>query len=137
MYTNKDKIRDIESAFRLCRPVGMTVVCAFSQSGRLSAPPRPPVTSPGTGPVSAGRQRVAPGFLVDEAGDPLDSTPPGQVPDGGLHDALEIEAVKQERDTKIQLHLDVITKDFTELCLLAPPFPPFPCPDILVKCWLV
>ena len=125
-------MRDIDSAFRLCRPVGMTVVCAFSQSGRLSAPPRPPVTSPGTGPVSAGRQRVVPDFLVDEAGDPLDTTPPGQVPDGGLHDALEIEAVKQARDTKMQRAIFTwMLSRRTLLCLLAPPFP---CPDILVKC---
>ena len=30
----------------------------------------------------------APGLLVDEAGDPLDASPPGQAPDGGLGDPL-------------------------------------------------
>merc|ERR1719500_1504033 len=37
----------------------------------------------------------APGLLVDEARDSLDAAPPGEAPDGGLGDAL-----------------DVVTKDF-------------------------
>merc|ERR1719466_235293 len=32
----------------------------------------------------------APGLLVDEAGDPLDAAPPGEAPDGGLGDALDV-----------------------------------------------
>ena len=32
----------------------------------------------------------APGLLVDEARNPLDAAPPGQPPDGGLGDALDV-----------------------------------------------
>merc|ERR1719319_1607164 len=32
----------------------------------------------------------ASGLLVDEAGDPLDAAPPGEAPDGGLGDALNV-----------------------------------------------
>jgi len=32
----------------------------------------------------------SPGLFIDEAGDPLDSTPAGQPPDGGLGDALDV-----------------------------------------------
>ena len=34
----------------------------------------------------------AKGFLVDQAGDPLDTTPPGQAPDVGLCDSLDVVA---------------------------------------------
>ena len=37
----------------------------------------------------------AKGFLVDQAGDPLDTTPPGQAPDGGLGDPLH-----EQKDTR-------------------------------------
>ena len=32
----------------------------------------------------------AAGLLVDQAGDPLDTAPPGQAPDGGLGDPLDV-----------------------------------------------
>ena len=32
----------------------------------------------------------AAGFLVDQTGDPLDTAPPGQAPDGGLGDPLDV-----------------------------------------------
>merc|ERR1719430_405022 len=32
----------------------------------------------------------ASGLLVDEAGDPLDASPPGEAPDGGLGDTLDV-----------------------------------------------
>ena len=76
----------------------------------------------------------ATGLLVDEAGDPLDSSPPRQTADGGLGDALDV----------VTEHLDIVgilimnNKNIlkhTLRCLLAPPFPrpfpPFPRPDIL------
>ena len=34
----------------------------------------------------------AAGFLVDQAGDSLDTAPPGQAPDGGLGDPLDVVA---------------------------------------------
>ena len=34
----------------------------------------------------------AAGLLVDQAGDPLDTAPPGQAPDGGLSDPLDVVA---------------------------------------------
>ena len=50
----------------------------------------------------------SPGLLVDEAGDPLDAAPPGQAPDGGLGDALQLTSYKQ-----IQLYFKEYRKFIT------------------------
>ena len=61
----------------------------------------------------------ASGLLVDEAGDPLDAAPPGEVPDGVLGDALGDRRSGRPTDRRLTWMLSRRTLR----CLLAPPLP--------------
>ena len=72
-----------------------------------------------------------PGLLVDEATDPLDTTPPCKSPDSRLGDALLIDQLQLENMFKKVLITWMLSLN-TLRCLLAPPlpnpFPPLPLP---------